>query len=106
RTIISKGTSLKSSTITLLDSRNTVAGNASILAKLDLDSTCPECSFFAKYALLRLYFGGNASREMKGNGKRMSLVPSSTDWGSFFDLSSKERTLIISYGYIHRFSCK
>ncbi|KAG0126431.1 hypothetical protein HOY82DRAFT_491834 [Tuber indicum] len=91
RTTISNGTSLRSSTITLLDSLNTTAGKANTLARLQLaaavappflllNSVSTGCSF-ARYALLSPYFGGNASREMKGDGKRMLAL--STDWGSF-----------------------
>ncbi|RPB06185.1 hypothetical protein L873DRAFT_1660946, partial [Choiromyces venosus 120613-1] len=89
---ISTGTSLISSTITLLDCLSTVTGNAYTLAKLQLPavvvvpslfpliSTSTGCSF-ARYALRRSYFGGKASREMNGKGKRM--LDLSTDWGSF-----------------------
>ncbi|PWW79810.1 hypothetical protein C7212DRAFT_349494 [Tuber magnatum] len=90
RAIISGGTSLGPSTITLLDSLNAAAGNANTLARLQLalpavsflllNSTSAGCSF-ARYALLRSYFGGNASREINGNGKRMLVL--STDWVSF-----------------------
>ncbi|CAZ80865.1 unnamed protein product [Tuber melanosporum] len=90
RTTISNGTSLRSSTITLLDSLNTTAGKANTLARLQLavavvppfllNSASTGCSF-ARYALLSSYFGGNASREMNGDGKRMLAL--STDRGSF-----------------------
>ncbi|KAG0633475.1 hypothetical protein HOY80DRAFT_896474, partial [Tuber brumale] len=83
-TIISNGTSLRSSTITLLNSLNTATGNANTLARLQLavavappfllSSDSTGCSF-ARYALLRSYFGGNASREMSGDGKRMLVLP-------------------------------